>query len=308
MRIRNRISDALSLAGTAALAGLILTAHAGLAFGGDADDDAGSPPTPPNVYLDMRTNYARVPAGSLATGLGGSGLFTALHRIVFMNSATPSALSVGRTTPPVQSAGVDLPLTVDVNDSVSLYAGISATSTEAGSGWSAPAITSWNVGIQAELYQQNGGALPTVTWQSTITQSVPNVAFATTTFTNIVELDYAFDEDETRGLLAGFQDTRVEVGSALARIYPSMIGYVGGYYQWPNNWKLTARAGMQHFGGAQLPIIAPIQPFTQPIVRFDLDRMDDNDNRLFGVTAQIMWVPKPAYQLTLRTPLYFSRN
>jgi hypothetical protein len=32
------------------------------------------------------------------------------------------------------------------------------------------------------------------------------------------------------------------------------------------------------------------QPFPQPIVRLDLDRMDDNDNRLFGVTAQIAWV------------------
>ncbi len=41
---------------------------------------------------------------------------------------------------------------------------------------------------------------------------------------------------------------------------------------------------------------------TQPIVRFDLDRMDDNDNRLFGVTAQIAWTPKPSYQLTVRTP------
>jgi hypothetical protein len=40
----------------------------------------------------------------------------------------------------------------------------------------------------------------------------------------------------------------------------------------------------------------------------DFDRMDDNDNRLFGVTAQIMWLPKPSYQLTLRTPLYFVRN
>ena len=44
------------------------------------------------------------------------------------------------------------------------------------------------------------------------------------------------------------------------------------------------------------------------VVRLDLDRMDDNDNHLFGVTAEIMWVPKPAYQLTLRTPLYFVRN
>jgi hypothetical protein len=39
-----------------------------------------------------------------------------------------------------------------------------------------------------------------------------------------------------------------------------------------------------------------------------LDRNDDNDNRLFGVTAQIDWTPKPAYQLTVRTPLYAIRN
>jgi hypothetical protein len=36
--------------------------------------------------------------------------------------------------------------------------------------------------------------------------------------------------------------------------------------------------------------------------------MDDNDNRLFGVTAQIAWTPKPSYQLTVRTPLYAIRN
>jgi hypothetical protein len=43
-------------------------------------------------------------------------------------------------------------------------------------------------------------------------------------------------------------------------------------------------------------------------MRLDLDRMDDNDNRLFGVTAQIAWLPRPSYQLTLRTPLYAVRN
>ncbi|MGY3287669.1 hypothetical protein ACVWWP_000736 [Bradyrhizobium sp. LM3.6] len=50
------------------------------------------------------------------------------------------------------------------------------------------------------------------------------------------------------------------------------------------------------------------EPFTQPILRLDLDRMDDNDNRLFGITAQIAWLPKPSYQVTLRTPLYAVRN
>jgi hypothetical protein len=36
--------------------------------------------------------------------------------------------------------------------------------------------------------------------------------------------------------------------------------------------------------------------------------MDDNDNRLFGVTAKIAWTPKPAYQFTVRTPLYAVRH
>jgi hypothetical protein len=44
------------------------------------------------------------------------------------------------------------------------------------------------------------------------------------------------------------------------------------------------------------------------MVRVDLDHVDDDDNRLFGITAQTVWAPKPSYQLTLRTPLYAIRN
>jgi hypothetical protein len=54
--------------------------------------------------------------------------------------------------------------------------------------------------------------------------------------------------------------------------------------------------------------LAHVNVFTGPIVRFDLDRMDDNDNRLFGTTAEIDWTPKPAFLLTLRKPLYLVRN
>jgi hypothetical protein len=104
------------------------------------------------------------------------------------------------------------------------------------------------------------------------------------------------------------QHTWVETDSQLIRFNDNIIGYVGGYYQWPNNWKFTGRVGVQSFGGAQFTRLVAFQPFTQPIVRLDLDRMDDNDNRLFGVTAQISWVPKPSYTLTLRTPLYLVRN
>ena len=204
---------------------------------------------------------------------------------------------------------MDFPLTVDVTDSVSLYAGVSGNSTEfGGAGWSSLQITSWNIGFQADVYQQNGGSLPTLTLQSTLTQSIPNDSLTTTSFNNILEFDYALNSDETRGLLAGVQYTLTDVGNKLVRINPNTIAYVGAYYQWPNSWKFTGRAGVQSFEGAQLLNLGSIQPFTQPIVRFDLDRMDDNDNRLFGVTAEIMWVPKPAYQLTLRTPLYAVRN
>jgi hypothetical protein len=98
------------------------------------------------------------------------------------------------------------------------------------------------------------------------------------------------------------------VDSSFVTINPNIVGYIGGYYQWDNNWKFTGRVGVQSFGGVQLLNRTPIEPFTQPIVRFDLDRMDDDDNRLFGITAVISWVPKPSYQLTVRTPLYLVKN
>ena len=34
----------------------------------------------------------------------------------------------------------------------------------------------------------------------------------------------------------------------------------------------------------------------------------ENSAHGFGVTAQIAWVPKPSYTLTVRTPLYAVRN
>ncbi|SFI58890.1 hypothetical protein [Bradyrhizobium sp. cf659] len=283
---------------------LIWPAASSLAAEADDDSDGDKKPTVPTMYLDLRTYYAQIPAGSLAFGFGHPSFFTAVQTLTGPNGA---ASSTG--LPAAKSLNVDLPFTIDVTDRVSLYAGVSGSSTQfAGSGWSSFDITSWNIGFQADIYQQNGGNFPTVTLQSTITQSIPNGPLTATSFNNILEFDYALDKDETRGFLAGIQHTRVDVGNASVRISPNTIGYVGGYYQWPNNWKFTGRVGVQSFEGAQLPNLAPIQSFTQPIVRLDLDRMDDNDNRLFGLTAEIMWLPKPAYQLTLRTPLYAVRN
>ena len=281
-----------------------------------ADDDAEDATSPalPNIYFDFRTNYSTLPANSLSVGLGHTSLFSTLSNIVgLINPATLPATPVlpglpTLSSPASQSAWIDVPLTVDVNDRLSLYGGVTASTSNSGSGWSSLDITSWNLGLQADIYEQNGGFFPTVTVQTTFTRSAPNSPFAVASLNNIVELDYALDEDETRGWLAGVQHTWVEVDSQLVRINDNIVGYVGGYYQWPNNWKLTGRVGVQSFGGSQITRLVPFQPFTQPIVRLDLDRMDDNDNRLFGVTAQIVWVPKPSYTLTLRTPLYPVRN
>ena len=271
--------------------------------GWGADADADAKPAVPNIYLDLRTTYATIPAGTLGFGFGSSSVSAALAALAATKGATlPNGL------PAAKSIAVDFPLTVDVTDSVSLYGGVSGSTTDFGGGWSSFDITSWNIGLQADLYQQNGGLFPTITWQSTLTQSVPNVPGMTTSFNNIVEFGYALDEDETRGWLAGVQYIYVDIALPSASISPYKIFYIGGYYQWPNNWKFTGRLGVQSFGGAQILNQTPIQPFTQPTLRLDLDRMDDNDNRLFGVTAQIAWMPKPAYQVTLRTPLYAARN
>jgi len=281
---------------------LCLTMSVGAAFAADEKDEAAKPDVP-NLYLDLRTTYATIPAGTLGIGFGNTSLSAAFQALAARRGTTlPNGL------PAAKSIAVDLPLTVDVSDRVSLYGGVSGSTTDIGGGWSAFDITSWNIGVQADLYQQNGGKIPTITLQSTLTQSVPNEQGMTTSFNNILEFDYALDEDETRGWLAVVQYTHTDIANQLASIRPNTILYAGGYYQWPSNWKFTGRLGVQSFGGAQIAGRTLAESFTQPILRLDLDRMDDNDNRLFGITAQIAWMPKPSYQLTLRTPLYAVRN
>lgn len=269
----------------------------------EAGDGESRKPDVPNIYLDLRTIYATIPAGTLGLGFGNTSLSASFEALAARRGTTlPGGL------PAAKSIAVELPLTVDVSDRVSLYGGVSGSTTDFGGGWSAFDITSWNIGVQADLYQQNGGNIPTITLQSTLTQSVPNEQGMTNSLNNILEFDYALDEDETRGWLAGVQYTYTEIASQLARIRPNTILYAGGYYQWPSNWKFTGRLGVQSFGGAQIAGRTLAEAFTQPILRLDLDRMDDNDNRLFGITAQIAWMPKPSYQVTLRTPLYAVRN
>jgi hypothetical protein len=217
-----------------------------------------------------------------------------------------STLQPTASTPAVQGLAINMPLTVDLNARVSVYGGISTSMSQvAGIPWTGMTLDSWNVGFQADVYEQNGGRIPTITVQSTLTRSI---AVPATSTVNIVEADYALNEDETKGVLAGLRYSTVSIDSGLARIEPAIVAYGGGYYQWPNNWKLIGRFGVQSFGGVQVAGLTPVKPFTLPILRFDLDRMDDNDNRLFGIWAEVAWTPHLAVQLTLRTPLWFTRH
>jgi hypothetical protein len=178
-------------AGRAALAGLVSFCFSGLALSKDADSDDAAASTPPNIYLDLRTNYATVPANTLSIGFSNPSLSSALATLQSLNSLTgvptlPALPSL--SSPSSRSIGVDVPLTVDVSDRVSLYAGFSASASQSGtSDWSTFTVSSWNVGFQADVYQQNGGSIPTITLQSTFTRSVPDAPLATTSLNTILE-------------------------------------------------------------------------------------------------------------------------
>jgi hypothetical protein len=268
---------------------VVSLAWSGAALGKD-DDDAKAAATLPNIYLDLTTTYARIPANTLAFGFSPTLPLQALSNL---------------SSPAVQGLAFNAPLTVDINDRLTVYGGLhgSATRPDGGS-WTSFGVDSWNVGFQADVFEQNGGMFPTVTLQSTLSKSTSDSPFASTTIDSTIEFNYALNEDETSGLLAGARYTSVSLNSNFGRVDSPVIGYLGGYYQWPNNWKASVRAGIQSFGGAHIGALTPIKPFTQPILRVDLDRMDDNDNRLFGISAEVAWTPSPSYLLVLRTPLF----
>lgn len=297
-RLHTSLNQLARTAGLLILIGPAVVCLSAPALGQDNDDndDSAAKKTSqvPNIYLDLNTVYTAVPANSFPIG--------------FRPSLVPSlsALQPTPSTPAVQGLAINMPLTVDLNDRVSVYGGISTSMSQvAGMPWTEMTLDSWNVGFQADVYQQKGGTIPTITVQSTLTRSI---AVPATSTVNIVEADYALNEDETKGVLAGLKYSTVSIDSGLARIEPAIVAYGGGYYQWSNNWKLIGRFGVQSFGGVHVAGLTPVKPFTLPILRFDLDRMDDNDNRLFGIWAEVAWTPHLAVQLTLRTPLYFVRH
>lgn len=290
--VRGRISRGIGMArqlGRFALGLLVVLGAFDLARAADEDDDESvkTGPKQPNIYLDYNTQYTTVPPGVLAIG--------------FRNFVSPIPAAA-------QVVTLNAPLTVDITERFSLYGGVSASTARSDAApWSSMTLDSWNIGFNADVIQQDS---KTVTVISTLTRSITSApGLASTSNQTVVELDYGLNEDQTQGLLFGTRLTAVWVDSGLAKVEPAFVGYLGGYYQWPNNWKVSARMGVQTFGGAQIGAgILRAKAFTQPLLRFDLERMDDNDNRLFGASVEVAWTPEPLVQFTLRTPLYAVRN
>ena len=127
----------------------------------------------------MRTIYSTLPAGSLSIGFSTPPLLSTLANLSSLRTLT---------SPSSRSISVDLPLTVDVNDQLSVYGGVSGATSQAGSGpWTDFTIFSFTLGFQADIYQQNGGMFPTITVQSNVSRSISDAPLASTTYNTILE-------------------------------------------------------------------------------------------------------------------------
>ncbi len=250
-----------------ALAGLLSVHFSGFAMAKDDDDDdqpAKPASTLPNIYLDLRTNYATVPANTLSIGLGNQAFVRHASGSHNPDGSSDAAVAADPVIAVKSKHRCRCPADGGSQRSCPAYGGFSGSASKTStSDWSAFTISSWNVGFQADVYQQNGGSIPTVTLQSTVTRSVPDAPLATTSLNAILEFDYALNKDETRGFLAGVQYTRVAVDSPLATINPNLVGYVGGYYQWDDKLEVF---------GANHRHVSPWQQFPsgagQPIADF----------------------------------------
>jgi hypothetical protein len=119
------------------------------ALGKDLDDGDAAKATSswPNIYLDLRTNYATLPANTLSIGFGNSSLSS---EVAALQSLPTLPNSPTLSSPASQNVAIDVPLTVDITDRVSVYGGFSANTFQSGSSdWTTLAVSSWNVGFQA---------------------------------------------------------------------------------------------------------------------------------------------------------------
>lgn len=259
------------------------------AQGDDDEDDEEAEASAPAVSIDLAATYLKTPGLSFLFGI-------------------PRLTTLSLTAPTSRSFTVDAPLKIEFNDRFTFYAGLSGSSQKAGSdSWSTFKPDTWKTGFSADVIKQQGW-VPTVTLGGSVARPLDQsgLLLVTTTWAGTLDLDLAIDKEETRGLLAGGGVTRVTIDNNIGTVDPVTMLY-GGAYQYFGSWKMSARGGLQHFGGAQAGNILRVQKVDMKFAMLELERVDDDDNRLFYVSAAVGWSPKPSVQLIVNVPLYITK-
>lgn len=268
------------------------------------------------------------PATCLAADIKSSDQNGSIDPMVYFDfsigfsSSTGNAFTVGRrgffTVTGASSQGLNYaaPLTIDVNDRLTVYAGIDAGHSKSGSGpWSELTLGSLSAGFDYTILEQTG-SLPQFSLTGSYGRPVKLEAGTplTTTWSFGLDADYSLDEDSTRGLLAGVALTHTIVNTTPGNAEPVIGGYLGAYRQWETGWKLTGKAGYAEFGGASIGSLIRTGPVRQVFGTLLLEKLDEDDNQIAGLTISgartIATAGKPAtsIQLIFSFPLYVTRN
>lgn len=258
----------------------------------DDDDDGktqGAPPDSwPTTYVDLETGWSSTPGNTVGLGRNNLRFLTGQKSRGFYMSA---------------------PLTIELSDRLSLFAGLDGSGSQTpGDKWSKFTPASWSVGGSAEIIEQSG-FMPGVTLSASVSRPFEPVALSVfnTTWTGGVDLDYAFDADQTRGVTVGVSYSRTQVTSSFVRVGPQLGGFIGAYWSPSKLFNVSTQVGVQYFGGAEAASLLQLKPVTTPYALVELEHVDDDDNRVFAMSLGLGWSPKPVVQFTLSTPLYLVR-
>jgi hypothetical protein len=251
--------------------------------------------TGPVIYIDASATMARSPGNSFV--IGRRGFFS-------ITSSSGKSLSI------------DAPLTIDITDDLSVYAGFDfASSKTASTPWSQLALGSFTTGFDYTFLDQ-ARFVPELSVSGSVSRPVnlPNGAAVTTTWSGGIDADFSFDESGNRGLIAGLALTYVTVNSGPGQLQPLYGGYVGAYHQWEAGWKLTGKAGYATFGGGSLGTVIRATPVRQVFAMLEFEKYDAADNKIFGVglagalSRSTTGKTSTSVQLVLSVPLYLTRK
>jgi hypothetical protein len=259
------------------------------------DPEAKSSVTSPTLYFDFSTTFARAPGNS----------FVIARRGFFSITGSSS-----------KTITFDAPLTLDLTDDLSVYAGFDAGCSKIEqTPWAKLSIGNFTSGFDYTFVEQSK-FLPELSVFGSVSRPVnlPAGTPLTTTWSGGIDVDFALDDDGDRGLLAGLAVTHVAVNSSSGRVLPVYGGYVGAYYQWETGWKLTGKTGYAAFGGANLGALIQAAAVQQIFATLELEKYDDADNKIVGIglaaarTVGSSTNKGTTIQLVLSFPIYLARS